>query len=424
MSDRAVQSVTDTNGTKRQTVQSSYQSTWMTHWMSRSFDTARKTRSHDVTKNEELDYATKDDNLTNGLDVYSSSVKRLGVIETKTFEIVDEIVKTSSERRGKAVVDYKSGIQFPLGEGTSKNPPKWMETNSTGKTDSIFAMPKGKFFESSSHMVSYKFDLEKYAFNKGINISFSAVGSYSAASTKAFNMESNSPPWINVTSSKEVKYQPPNIKLSDINLEVPALPGKASSSENLCHSPSKTQSLETDELLVHFEQPKPKSDCSLDYCPNEDPGDRWVKRLKPSSSNSYAQGPKTENSSHEKINESFSRIPKSSITSSEPTPSKHRVKDVELIEDAKNDKDVLMSHAWIQRWLRNGPRITEKKPEVMVFEPRRSKLAVEKFPKEQQFPSIAAMALMGRALTCSQPCEIQKRGSYTVWNTNAIRKIS
>ncbi|KAI3446131.1 hypothetical protein Pfo_002796 [Paulownia fortunei] len=722
MSDQAVKSVNDTNGRSEQTVQS-YQSVWMAHWMRRSCDAAGETCSHSASGNEELDYATTDDNLTNGLDISSKSVKGLGVIETKTFKIVDEIIKMSSKSMGNKrmrsslfkygqdtddtqalrpvfghnleggkAVDCKSGIQFPSvipglpaanrifpggchspGEGTSKYPPKRMETL------------QEKFVESSSHIVPYMFDLEKYAFDKGkaavsplfsksvvvskqlpnanvimleheqghehsqsadlvcerkmdchsqsdnsanacfregiacdhylstfgrdrlrkmqkcsgirlfpsqclaseetkksykdcysqlklqncvdvetmricttvdalegtpggcprlsqttqsllntkqtdVNLSkendilistrvipklnrnissglhhqspffgqgkrrgkpqppSSSIdseakehvgdveaskvtiknessaetdtkdmdsckeknllsGSYSTVSTKknktitgracvlpAFNMESNLP-WINVASSREVGCPRPNIELPDINLELPALPGAASSSENMCHSSSKTQSFEMDKLLAHVELPKPKSNFSLDDCPNADPCNRWVKRLKLTSSNSSAQGTKSSNlaetSSHEKISKLFSRIPKSSMTSSEPTPRKHHGKESVLSDKSgdflKKDEDpknkgtgLLLSHAWIQRWLHNGSGISKKKPEtVVVFEPQSSKLALKNLQKVQ-FPSIAAMALMGKALTCFQPCELQKRGSFTVWNTNAF----
>ncbi|KAG8368220.1 hypothetical protein BUALT_Bualt15G0022500 [Buddleja alternifolia] len=223
-------------------------------------------------------------------------------------------------------------------------------------------------------------------------------GTYSTTSTKAFNK----PPRMYVASSREV--------VPDINLELPA-----SLSENACPGSSRTQSLEMDKLLANADRIIPKSNLSMEN--SQDPGNRWVKRLKLNSSISSAQGTKgsnlAENLSHEKVSKLFTKILKSGIASEEPMQS-HK-------EDTKKKgKELLLSHTWIQRWLSNRSRITEKKPEaVVVCEPQRSKLTVENLRKEQ-FPSIAAMALMGKAITCFQPCELQKRGSFTIWNTKAF----
>ncbi|KAL9173962.1 hypothetical protein ABFS82_02G022100 [Erythranthe guttata] len=254
-------------------------------------------------------------------------------------------------------------------------------------------------------------------------------GSYSTASTKVLDTKSNLPPWIQrATSSRKTVSKQPHIEIPDINF-----PALANSPENICPISSKTQTLE-------MEQPKRKSNFSLDNYPNADPSTRWIKRLKMSPSNNPAQCTKSsnlgENPSPEKASKFFRRILESDVISSEITPTMYGggkelalsdqggcffSKDKNLItEPNKKDKGLLLSHAWVQRWLSNGSRIAEKKPERGIFcEPQISKLELKNIEKGQ-CPSIAAMALMGRALTCFQPCELQKRGSFTVWNTKAF----
>ncbi|KAK4437753.1 hypothetical protein Salat_0109300 [Sesamum alatum] len=597
--------VTDTNGRSRQ-IMESYESVWIAHWMRRSYNAPREMCIDDASGSEELDCATRVDNLTNGFDV-SRPVKGLGVVEAKPFGVVDEGPKMGCKsprheiscssmfrcvqdtddipairpvfahklERGKGV-DYKSGSQFrpfvhsipaeneissrgcrPLGEGSSKNPPQWMETHSNRK-DSCFAMPKllqERLVESSSD----KFDKEKGAVSPMINKS--AVVSKQLTNTclrklehehshehnqsadlvcqrkmdcrskiKCFgendmcdcDLSTFGQDWLpklqncvhdvesrfytsmdsvegttgscptfsqtihsllitektdvhlskgndifertrvvtkfdgNMSTDrhllspfcghcKQVKLQPlsrcncseakenvGDVKASkvtagnessvetvtmdmdsfkeknsskvgrhqltiwqpDINLELPALPGAASSSEKA----------------------KRKSTLSMDDRPYADPGNMMVKRLKLSSPNS-AHGTKNsnlaQNSSHDKMGEFFSRILKSSITSSELNPKKHHSeepvlsdksrdflrKDDDLLpEPIDKDKGLLLSHAWIQRWLRNGPKMIERKPEtVVVSEPPKSRLAQNHLQKKQ-CPSLAAMALMRKGI--------------------------
>ncbi|KAH6786021.1 hypothetical protein C2S51_038476 [Perilla frutescens var. frutescens] len=251
--------------------------------------------------------------------------------------------------------------------------------------------------------------------------------SNSTASTKAFNMKSNEG-----VSSRKVGHGLLNNKLPDINLELPALTGAASLPRNTCPSSSKTLSVESDELIENVKQQhKLKYNLSLDELTSVDAGNRWVKRLKLSSSNSSVEGTKRSDFdsslSHERKSKLFNGIPKSNIPRSKPNLRKHHdegslvsnlsKKDADhLIEDPKDKgKTLLLSHAWIQRWMHTGPRKMEKNSEMEVIcEAESSKV------HKEQFPSIAAMALMGKVLTCSEQCELQKKGSFTVWNTKTL----
>ncbi|KAL8553167.1 hypothetical protein ACS0TY_001711 [Phlomoides rotata] len=240
--------------------------------------------------------------------------------------------------------------------------------------------------------------------------------------TKGFNIGTNSSPRFNAASSREVEHPWKRTGLPDINLELPAAPAAATSSENAGPGSSRTESLEMDVLLAHAEHPTLKSNLS----PNSsDPTTRWVKRLKQSTSDSSGRGTKSsnlaENLSRDKKRGFFRNVLKNSITSSESTPSKILGKEpISSDRSQKEDeegKELLLSHSWIKRWLRNGSQISEKKPEaIVVCEPKTS---VDDFQKKQ-FPSIAAMALMGKAMSGYQSCELQKRGNFIVWNSKAF----
>lgn len=208
-----------------------------------------------------------------------------------------------------------------------------------------------------------------------------------------------------VVPSREVGHGLLNYKLPDINLK----PDAASSSENMSPSSSRSLGLETEKLVERVKQPKVKYNSSVDEFPNADAGNRWVKRLKLSSSNCYIQGIKSSgfssSSYHESRSKLFSGIPKSNTTSLTPNTE---------TADAKG-KALLLSHGWIRRWRRI--KSNENSQVMEAFES--PKFAGEKLLKGQ-FPSIAAMALMAKALTCFQQCELQKKGSCIIWNTKTL----
>ncbi|XP_073292674.1 uncharacterized protein [Primulina huaijiensis] len=265
-------------------------------------------------------------------------------------------------------------------------------------------------------------------------------GANSSPSDKAFNMYSSLSYPVDVFSSREAKRQGPNTKLPDINLEPPALPAAAASSENSGPSSSKTQSLEMDMLMAHAEPSKPNSNLSPEDSREADPGNRWVKRLKLSSSQSSSRGTKSSdlagNSHDKKMKKHFGRILTNGILSSEPYSRKHHGKvsvaldnkgslikqNTEItVSPSKKSMELLLSQPWIQRWLHDESRSStqEYTETTAVCAPQSSKLAMKNHQKEQ-FPSIGAMALMGKAVRGFQPCDLQKRGSFTVWNTKTI----
>lgn len=232
---------------------------------------------------------------------------------------------------------------------------------------------------------------------------------------------------------EEIGARLTSTKLFDINQVAPF----ASSAEERETSTSKTQSLDVEHLLAHAEQPtNSKSSASPEGPQGPEPGSRWVKRLKLSASQS-AHGTKSsklgEASSHEKVNKFSNRITKCGITSSQPAMGRFLGKEqmasdqtatllrngesssIDLVAKIQN---ITLSHPWIQRW--SNKIASQKKSEaVVVSKSQRLKATVDEIQKKQ-FPSIAAMALMGKAMSGFHPCEFANKGSFVVWNTKGF----
>ncbi|XWS62770.1 hypothetical protein CRYUN_Cryun06bG0039300 [Craigia yunnanensis] len=228
-----------------------------------------------------------------------------------------------------------------------------------------------------------------------------------------------------------------NTELPDMNEGLPALPAVANSIDEGGTSTSRTQSLDAEHLLCQAEQP---SNSNTTACPDDslgpEPSSRWIKRLKLSTSHPFAHGTKSskigEVSSREKVNKMFSKIMNCIKTSSEPTVHRSHVRSqLELDQTAmllknsdstssdsvRKSREISLSCSWIHRWCRHRAASPNKKPDAVVLcEPQSSKATLDGLQKKQ-FPSIAAMALMGKAMSGFHTCEFRKRGSLIVWST-------
>lgn len=78
--------------------------------------------------------------------------------------------------------------------------------------------------------------------------------------------------------------------------------------------------------------------------------------------------------------------------------------------------DSFNENIWIKRWCKSS---NSKKDALVLCEPENTKLTNEKY-EAKQFPSLAAMALMGKQVINFRPCEFQKKGSATVWKIDRI----
>lgn len=236
---------------------------------------------------------------------------------------------------------------------------------------------------------------------------------------------------MHLAPAREIGGRYSRAKLPDINQEAPELAVCTSSTDT---STSRTQSLDADHLLSNAEQPTSfKSIACPVGCLEQESSSRWVKRLKlsPTSAHGTKSSKMQEVFSHEKVNNVFSKIKKCGITSPEPiTDRSHGSEQAALnqraslwndksssLDSVKEKRDAALSHPWIRRWCRNQvPSSLKKSKAVVDSKPQCPKGTTDKFQKKQ-FPSLAAMALMGKAMVGFRSCQFTKRGSSVVWSS-------
>ncbi|KAJ6896672.1 hypothetical protein NC651_022762 [Populus alba x Populus x berolinensis] len=239
---------------------------------------------------------------------------------------------------------------------------------------------------------------------------------------------------------QETKGRQINTELPDIKQELPVLPGVARSPDDMETSTSRTQSLDVECFLPHPEHSTNSKSSDCHNAPSRlDPYSRWVKRLKPSASDSFGydtQSSKVEEaSSRRKFNKLISKMPRHRKSISEPKKSKSCGKEQAVTDQtaesprnsksystdsARKSQEITLSHAWVQRWCHKPSASPKKKPKAMVVSEPECSVATLDF-QNKQFASIAAMALMGKAMNGFRPCEFRKRGSSVIWNTRGFR---
>ncbi|KAF6162029.1 hypothetical protein GIB67_002618 [Kingdonia uniflora] len=205
----------------------------------------------------------------------------------------------------------------------------------------------------------------------------SLPGFVSSPSKKVLRIHLNSSKSQAAVASARVKvgFRKREIETPDINLEPPSvLEVDCSGDRNL--NSLRTETLDNREYL----DPKAPRDVLLDH-----PSNRLAKRMRLSASNSKAE------------------LEFCSIGS------------------VKEREELPLSHPWIRRWYRNRTVTPWAKSAVPLryIEPENSNAALEEFQRNKS-PSTAAMALMGKATNCFQPCELRKKGSVIVWNTDGF----
>ncbi|GJV66950.1 F-box protein [Tanacetum coccineum] len=241
----------------------------------------------------------------------------------------------------------------------------------------------------------------------------------SSADTDAVDMESSKK---NNLSGVHLSLRN-KIELPDINLEVSDVPAASGSIEKAEPCTSRTQSLDMNALQFNVDNRSPSNsnECSNSNMGSE-AGSRWIKRLKLTTSSNLAVGTKTS-----KLAEPSSHGKKLAEPSSQgKLKDKCHGKESESVmaescsvdtNTKRNCKDITLSHYWIQRWSHSQNQ--KNATIVETDKPEDSKFTTDEHQKKQ-FPSIAAMALMGKAMTGFQQCKFQKKESFVVWNTKAF----
>ncbi|CAL0304240.1 unnamed protein product [Lupinus luteus] len=209
------------------------------------------------------------------------------------------------------------------------------------------------------------------------------------------------------------------IALPDKNREPPEVPAMvspvalASPVVDRENSTSGTHSLDVEHLLSHADEHTRSKSGNSSLGP--DPSSRWVKRLKLCSSRS-AHGTKSatigETSLHEKVNKTFSKM-KGSKTSLELKMACHT--EERIVPEENKTAEITLAHPWIRRWCHNHDISPQKRHVLTEFREPKSSNTPEEFQKKV-YPSIAAMAMMGKAMNCLNPSELMKKGPVVVWN--------
>ncbi|CAL0329243.1 unnamed protein product [Lupinus luteus] len=228
------------------------------------------------------------------------------------------------------------------------------------------------------------------------------------------------------------------VALPDINHEPPEVLTIASPVALACTladretSTSITHSLYVEHLLSHADGHAMSKSSNSTLGP--DSSSRWVKRLKlcpPSPANGTRSATIEETSLYGKVNNIFSKM-KGNKTSLEPKMAYHA--EVQMVPDlcatgstngnssyTKENKTaaITLSHPWIRRWSRNHDVSPQKRHELAELRKPKSSNTLEEFQKKQ-FPSIAAMAMMGKVMNCLNPSEFMKKGPVVVWNVKGF----
>lgn len=237
-------------------------------------------------------------------------------------------------------------------------------------------------------------------------------------------------PQLSRSSKRDTGYEQCSSELPGMNFEFPALLASRKMLDNGEPSTSRTESLDMKTLIANAEHSESEH-CLCSSSKNE-PSYVWAKRLKLSASDPFT-GTKSPSlsPSKKKSNLVLARNQEGSMINSEPTLGGNH--DMELMvldkttalprqseslfaESSKSKGDSFLSHSWIQRWRHDPAANSKQKLEPVVFcEPQSSKLELEDIQKKQ-LPSIAAMAMMGKAMRGIQPCQFRKKGSLVMWN--------
>ncbi|KAJ4889200.1 F-box protein [Raphanus sativus] len=207
----------------------------------------------------------------------------------------------------------------------------------------------------------------------------------------------------------------PRTEIPDMNEEPPLVPDGENSVDG--HqgetSNSATLSMNVDHFLSR--------DCKrVRLEPEMEPSSRWVKRLKTTAASDSSGHGETKSLMKNEVaspgqkgnnnNKLFLEILKSGINNLQP-----RNQEPVTPEINQGGEDVTLQHPWIQRWCKKKANQPEGQQEVN-FEPENQKELEKK-----QYPSIAAMALMGKALSGLNPYGLKKTGSLMVWNARDLR---
>ncbi|XP_058759027.1 uncharacterized protein LOC131632261 isoform X1 [Vicia villosa] len=196
-------------------------------------------------------------------------------------------------------------------------------------------------------------------------------------------------------------------------------------------STSRTRSLDVDQLFSQEKEParSKSSHSSL----GSDPSSRWVKRLKLCSPE-HALGTKSENigeTSHVKLTnmkDAKTNLEAETVYNDDGHAEGQTVLEPPLVlsnaessfTEAKEAVEITLSHPWIQRWSHNRAACSKKRHKTVENHDPKSSNSTAGEVKNKPFPSVAAMALLGKAMNSLNPSQLTKKGPVIVWNMKGL----
>ncbi|PIA52730.1 hypothetical protein AQUCO_01000536v1 [Aquilegia coerulea] len=216
----------------------------------------------------------------------------------------------------------------------------------------------------------------------------------------------------------EIRRRKTDSNISDRKQETLRLLAPEDSIQNRARSTSVTETLDVENIYSSVEQPEKYEFNFQQNLPFDQQNMRWAKRLKLEMGD-FPSG--------DRVNELCKRIKNSDSSSSHLILNKfpdegqmEMSRGPALLNNRGSiSPDYLyLSHPWIQRWCPKGQQMKPTTP--VTHKPENLKAVVDEF-HTKKFPSIAAMALVGKATSSFQPCRTRKRGSVMIWNIEGIR---
>ncbi|CAL9198218.1 unnamed protein product [Musa hybrid cultivar] len=194
-------------------------------------------------------------------------------------------------------------------------------------------------------------------------------------------------------------------------------------------STSRTESMNVDQVFSHVQRSKNSNTSSIiENLAQMEQCKRWLKRLRHKSSDAFGLGSKrTKIGDHPTNAEvcSFSSKAHNYDTSSSAItkcPKEQQIpdttKDIPSTSECSYRVSARDVQYWIKRWCYKTPQTVKAHVSVVtpgLWEPENRKVLPDNI-EGKQFPSIRAIALMGRAMNKFQTGQFQRKGSSVVWN--------
>ncbi|KAK9129828.1 hypothetical protein Sjap_010315 [Stephania japonica] len=359
---------------------------------------------------------------------FSQTTHRLLITKRSDLNLLseDEMIKKSKQNsKGKGSESHDL-FRFPIDFGSHELGGKLRSLGNV--TELAGEMEVGKLdtdslrLKSDSSAETDSMDIDNFPAKDAL------MGFVASPSTKGFNVKRHTP------RTQATALMPGNKSRGHLEKtewhefiqSSPSLAVAESSMENRGASSSRTESLDAEHLLSYDEQPNNSSASKPD---SGETSNRWVKRLKLSASDSTPPGVESSRMRAEAFSTGSTNrskpvlikpVDKGSLEMDENSVKERKTEPLSINSAVKELRNQTLSHPWIRRWSHNQAATGKSKvTEAVICEPQSLEASLDEFQRKK-LPSIAAMALMGKATNCFQPCQLRRKGPVVVWTTDSF----